>query len=204
MLEFAAALSSLSTYACYSIPSVLCSSHIPLCCLRLNKLGDFLLDRLVIQPLQCDLLLLAEVCGIALAVFVRWWKLWRTVSRVEGGLDAAGLTDEDGRVRVVLLHGRVAALEEVPATHISLSFTPSSPLDPAGAHRNLVECRWGRIPCRSAVLAGLAEQKPQLLQPRIKRILGRHCVCSNDRVGGAIGVCVCHGHIFDVPKLQSS
>jgi hypothetical protein len=38
------------------------------------------------------------------------------------------------------------------------------------------------------VLAGLAEQEPQLLQPRIKRILGRHGLCVNGRVGCTIGV----------------
>lgn len=32
-----------------------------------------------------------------------------------------------------------------------------------------------RIPRRSAVLAGLAEQKPQLLEPSTKRVFRSHC-----------------------------
>jgi hypothetical protein len=53
----------------------------------------------------------------------------------------------------------------------------------------------GRIPCRSAVLARLAEQKPQLLQALAERMFGRHRNVST-RVGRmTIGVLVRRNHI---------
>lgn len=41
--------------------------------------------------------------------------LRRTVSRIDFGLDAAGFSDHDGRVRVVLLHGGVRSEEKIPS-----------------------------------------------------------------------------------------
>lgn len=46
----------------------------------------------------------------------------------------------------------------------------------------------GGIPCRRAVLARLAEQKPQLLQSLTKRIFRRHREVSTGIVGVSIGV----------------
>jgi hypothetical protein len=55
MLEFAAALSSLSL-----LPNTLPSSPtLSLNSLRLHQLSDLLLDALVVQPVQRDLLLLS-------------------------------------------------------------------------------------------------------------------------------------------------
>jgi hypothetical protein len=62
VLEFAAALSSLSLLTPYP------SSTIPLCSRLLHKLGNLLLDRLVVQTLQRDLGLLSIVCRYGLAV----------------------------------------------------------------------------------------------------------------------------------------
>jgi hypothetical protein len=177
VLEFAAALSSLSLFKLSPTPSTA-----PLCSRPLHKLGDLLLNRLVVQTLQRDLGLLSVVCGstlaalssvtaTGLAALVALARLEgkRTVSCEQSGLKAAGLTNEDGRVRVVLLHRGVAALEKVPGR--SSASIPSS----LRAHSNILSSQ-GVVPCRSAVLARLAEQKPQLLQPRIKRVLGGHCV----------------------------
>lgn len=52
----------------------------------------------------------------------------RTVSSVNSGQGARGLAHHDGRVRVVLLHGGVGALEERPIERISLIFVRSSAL----------------------------------------------------------------------------
>lgn len=41
----------------------------------------------------------------------------------------------------------------------------------------------GRIPCRGAVLAGLAEQEPQLLEALVKRIFGGHIALESSLVG---------------------
>ena len=56
MLEFAAALSSLSL-----LPNTLPNNHLstPLNSLRLHQLSDLGLDALIIQPVQRDLLLLS-------------------------------------------------------------------------------------------------------------------------------------------------
>ena len=62
----------------------------------------------------------------------------QTVSRVESRLDAAGLADEDRGVRVVLLHGGVAALEEVPVHLVSLLHPYAHSPSPAPAHHNLL------------------------------------------------------------------
>ena len=94
-------------------------SSAPLCRLGLHKLGDLLLNRLVVQALQLDLLLLSIVYTLVSAVHCGACRFRRTVSREEGGLEAAGLADEDWGVWVVLLHCGVAALEEVPVCPIS-------------------------------------------------------------------------------------
>lgn len=102
----------------------------------------------------------------------------RTVAGVQGGLNAAGLADQDRGVRVVLLHGRVAALEEGPVRLVS-SHSPWHCLAGHCLARCLPDKRrpeWTPVPCRGAVVAGLAEEKAQLLQPRVECILGRHRV----------------------------
>ena len=57
--------------------------------------------------------------------------------------------------------------------HSSFSHLPSYIC--AGASQELSGTCLGRVPCRSAVLASLTEQKPQLLEPGAERIFGRHC-----------------------------
>jgi hypothetical protein len=52
-----------------------------------------------------------------------------------------------------------------------------------------------RIPCRSAVLAGLAEQEPQLLQALAKRVFRRHSEESTSVAWVTIGVAVSDNHI---------
>jgi hypothetical protein len=121
VLEFAAALSSLCR-----LLFLLGRPRPWLGGRGLDELRNLLLDGLVVQPLECDLLLLSVAwTGVSCVSGVGWvWQgsCWRrrTVSCVEGRLEAAGLADEDGGVGVVLLHGGVAALEEGAAARVSV------------------------------------------------------------------------------------
>jgi hypothetical protein len=104
----------------------------------------------------------------------------RTEARVDGGLDARGLADHDGRVGVVLLHGGVAPGEEVPARGVSVGWVGRMGAQAAGVGgrgRGRVGC-WaasgGRIPGGGAGLAGLAEEEAQLLEAGVEGVLGGH------------------------------
>lgn len=121
-----------------------------------------------------------------LCLFLLTWRRHvvgskRTVPRKQGGLEAASLADEDRGMRVVLLHGGIAALEEVPTTsNISPLALPIPSPHLVLRRRRIAILRAGvvaaDIPCRSAVLASLAEEKPQLLKSRAECILRRHRV----------------------------
>lgn len=94
----------------------------------------------------------------------------RTKSRIHSWLGATGFSDHDRGVRVVLLHGRVASREEIPVHPVSLVFLRPSCIPTAptcGVKCVVAECD---MPRRSAVLAGLAKQEPQLLQALAKDI----------------------------------
>lgn len=86
----------------------------------------------------------------------------RTKPRVDCGLGAACFPDHDGGVRVLLLHGGIAAREEVPVSlsvhNSGLRAVPNAlpRRHPLYEERNC-HCR---IPHWSAMLARLAEQKP--------------------------------------------
>ena len=51
-------------------------------------------------------------------------QCWRTVSGKDSGLGAGSLAHHDGSVRVVLLHGRVGAVQKGPVRHSSVSQLP--------------------------------------------------------------------------------
>ena len=100
---------------------------------------------------------LAALVGLtALAALVRLLGK-RTVSCEQSGLEAAGLADEDGRVRVVLLHGGVAALEEV-AVRSSASIHPHSSCRAARIARSSLP----RTSYRVAALCSLVWQNKNL------------------------------------------
>jgi hypothetical protein len=108
-------------------------------------------------------------CSVCILLYTR------TESRKDGGLSAAGLSDHDGNGRVALLHRGVAFCEKVSAHSVSPCLYQSAVCAfSLGAHCRRASSSACSVPCRSAVLAGLAEQKAQLLQPVTERIFGRH------------------------------
>ena len=70
----------------------------------------------------------------------------RTVPREKCGLEAAGLADEDRGVRVVLLHGGIAALEEVP---VALNINNLAPISISSLRPGASQssCAWGLRCC---------------------------------------------------------
>lgn len=89
--------------------------------------------------------------------------LWHTISGKHPRLGARGLAHHDGGLGVVLLHGRVGAVEEGPAGRKINQWTMCS-------------IRRMYIPCGSACLRGLAEQEAKLLQALGEDVLARHDV----------------------------
>jgi hypothetical protein len=109
--------------------------------------------------------------------------MWRTVSCEQGRLEAAGLADEDGRVRVVLLHCGVAALEEVPCrSSASVNPHPSFPLQCCA--RTAVSSLSCRASYRVAALCSLVWQNKNLssLSPALNAYL--EAIVSSERRGG--------------------
>jgi hypothetical protein len=96
----------------------------------------------------------------------------RTKSRIDGRLGAAGFSDHDRGVGIVFLHRGIASSQEV-STQVSHRFPliMSFPMFRIASVTSEAQSVIGRrIPYWCAVLASLAEQEPQLLEPRGKRI----------------------------------
>jgi hypothetical protein len=79
---------------------------------------------------------------------------------------------------------------------VSLYLSQSCPmsLSPRALQHRLIRMV-SRIPCRSAVLASLTEQKPQLLQALTERVFRRHNEVFTSEVRMTIGVAVRRNHI---------
>ena len=95
-----------------------------------------------------------------------------TVSRVDLGEGALGLPQHDGNRGVVLLHDRVGSCEEGPGHRRSLAWGSGE------------RAQWDDTPGRGAVVARLAEEEADLLQPLGESISARHVGCFVDGLAG--------------------
>jgi hypothetical protein len=95
------------------------------------------------------------------------WVSRPTVSGKHPRLGACGLAHHDGSLGVVLLHGRVGAVEESPARKVWRQSMAQRAIHlEVGVY----------TPCGSACLRGLAEGEAKLLQALGENVLARHDV----------------------------
>ena len=109
--------------------------------------------------------------------------LLRTEARHDTGRCVLGLADQDGQLRVDLLHLQVVVRHKVPV-HVPAALSSSAHESPAVV-RAYTRTHTGS-PCRRALRRRLAELDPDLVQARAQQPAPRHSFAIHDEINAEI------------------